>query len=232
MGNLEHNIKRAFSAEDERSTFSEREDLWQRLDKEMHPHKGVAGFWRIAAVLLGLVLFSGTFAALHHRSKQQVQIDKVEFENQKLLNTIDSLLAVPVQPKTEVQIVEREKIVYREKTIERRNSSVEESWKVRYQKLADSTQMILTNKTKIYNQEVAQLQNELLAAKNELVELEKRKQEELENKAAVPFQLKSERVDVGKIISPTVKSPEMEMKIFQKQFIENRNNLNSTIFKK
>jgi hypothetical protein len=232
MGNLEHNIKRAFIAEDERSTFSEREDLWQRLDKEMHPHKGVAGFWRIAAVLLGLVLFSGTFAALHHRSKQQVQIDKVGFENQKLLNTIDSLLAVPVQPKTEVQIVEREKIVYREKTIERRNSSVEESWKVRYQKLADSTQMILTNKTKIYNQEVAQLQNELLAAKNELVELEKRKQEELENKAAVPFQLKSERVDVGKIISPTVKSPEMEMKIFQKQFIENRNNLNSTIFKK
>ncbi|WP_346856277.1 hypothetical protein [uncultured Draconibacterium sp.] len=232
MDNLEHRIKKAFIAQDESSEFSEKEDLWQRLDSEMRPRKGVAGFWRVAAVLLGVVLFSGTFAALQYRSKQQMQIDKLAFENEKLVSTIDSLWAVKTAQKTEIQIVEREKIVYREKMVERSKSSSDENWRERYQKLSDSTQMILANKTKTYNQEITHLQNELLAAKNELVELEKSTQNESANKAAVPFQLKSERVDVGKIASPSVKSPEMEMKIFQKQFIENRNNLNSTIFKK
>jgi len=71
------------------------------------------------------------------------------------------------------------------------------------------------------------MNEELLALKNQ-VETESTEPAQ----AANPFELKSDRMELGPQQKPTVKSPEMEMKVFQKNFIENRNNLNSTIFKK
>jgi len=46
------------------------------------------------------------------------------------------------------------------------------------------------------------------------------------------FELKSEQINVEVSKKPAVKNPELKMKVFQKNFIENRNNLNKNIFKK
>ena len=47
-----------------------------------------------------------------------------------------------------------------------------------------------------------------------------------------PFLLKSERVELGVQKKPAVDNPEMEVKIFPKNFIEKTNDLNRTLFKK
>jgi len=232
MSNLEHNIKEAFLTQDSTTKLSDKESLWNKLEAEMHPRKGVAAFWRVAAVLLGIVLFVGTFAALHNRSLQHIELEKAKVENEQLLSTIDSLLQLPVKTETKIQVVEKEKIVYRDRSITGGNTKAGKDWKLKYQRLVDSTELVLANSGKMYEQEISQLTTELNEARQELAKVEMEEQTQSENKQTAPFQLKSERVEVGLLKKPTVKTPEIEMKIFQKNFIENRNNLNSTIFKK
>ncbi len=232
MGNLEHNINEAFAGRDTKTKLANKGDFWNRLDTHMHSQKGVAAFWRVAAVLLGIVLFSGTFAALHNRSLQHIELEKAKLVNEQLLSTIDSLLQLPAKTETKIQIVEKEKIVYRDRSIIRGNTTAGKDWELKYQRLVDSTEMVLANSGKMYKQEISQLTTELNEAKQELAKIEMEEQTQSENKLTAPFQLKSERVEVELLKKPTVKTPEMEIKIFQKNFIENRNNLNSTIFKK
>ncbi|WP_319500066.1 hypothetical protein [uncultured Draconibacterium sp.] len=226
MDKLEHRIKTAFDSNDQKTSFAGKEQMWDRLDSELHGRKGVAAFWRIAAVFLGLLLTLGVVASLNIRAKQYAEMETANHEINRLQVLIDSLQTLPTQVRTEVQVVEKEKVVYRDRVVESNVPDETIKWQQNYQKAMDSLQTLQT-KNAAYKAEIDTLNEELLALKN---------QAETERvgsaQAANPFELKSERVELGPHQKPSLKSPEMEMKVFQKNFIENRNNLNSTIFKK
>ncbi len=226
MDKLEHRIKQAFGSNDQKTSFAGKEQMWSKLDSELHGRKGVAAFWRIAAVFLGLLLTLGVVASLNSRAKQYAEMETASHEINRLQGLIDSLQTLPTQVRTEVQVVEKEKVVYRDRIVENNVPDETIKWQQNYQQTMDSLQT-LQDKNAAYKVEIEQLNEELLALKNQV---EKESAEPAQ--AANPFELKSERMELGPQQKPTVKSPEMEMKVFQKNFIENRNNLNSTIFKK
>lgn len=226
MDNLEHRIKKAFDTSDRKTSFVGKEQMWDRLDSELHGRKGVAAFWRIAAVFLGLLLTLGVVASLNNRANQGAEMKNVKHEITRLQLLVDSLQTMPTQVRTEVQVVEKEKVVYRDRVVENKVTDETIKWQQNYQQVMDSLQT-LQNKNAAYQIEIETLNEELLALKNQA------EPESTEpSQPANPFELKSERVELGPQQKPSVKSPEMEMKVFQKNFIENRNNLNSTIFKK
>ncbi len=231
MGNLEHNIKEAFAAQDAKTKLADKDGMWNRLDSQMGRRSGVAALWRVAAILLGVFLLTGAFAAFDFREKQLSTIEKMEMDNVSLVATIDSLRSLPVATKTEVQIVEKEKLIYRDRTIIQQNSNSEKDWEQSYNVLADSADLILaSNKKQV--QEIVRLGEELVEVKQELIQLEEALTKEMTNEKSAPFKLKSGHVEVGISKTPAVKNPDMKMKVFQKNFIENRNNLNKNIFKK
>nr|WP_319572269.1 hypothetical protein [uncultured Draconibacterium sp.] len=226
MDKLEHRIRKAFDSNDQKTSFIGKEQMWSKLDSELHGRKGVAAFWRIAAVFLGLLLTLGVVASLNSRAKQYAEMETANHEINRLQVLIDSLQTLPTQVRTEVQVVEKEKVVYRDRVVENNVSDETIKWQQNYQQAMDSLQT-LQDENAAYKVEIEQMNEELLALKNQ-VETESTEPAQ----AANPFELKSDRMELGPQQKPTVKSPEMEMKVFQKNFIENRNNLNSTIFKK
>lgn len=232
MSNLEHNIKEAFATHDSKTKFAGKDAIWSRLNNQLGQRKGVAAFWRVAAILIGFLMFTGVFAAFNNSAKQKNEIERMEIENTRLLVTIDSLLSLPVATQTEIQIVEKEKIVYRDRLINQQSTNTELHWEKKYKALSDSTELVLANINKIYNNEIEQLNTEIAAVKMELTRQQKAINEPEKSNQSAPFELKSERVDVDVSKKPSTRTPEMEMKVFQKNFIENRNNLNRTIFKK
>lgn len=227
MDKLEHKIKQAFIKRDGQTSFSSKDNMWDRLDSELHGRKGVAAFWRIAAVFLGLLLTLGVVASLNNRAKQRVEIENTNQEIKRLHTLVDSLLTIPAEVKTEVQIVEKERVVYRDRVVEKNISTPTDQWRMKYQKTIDSLQ-VLQNQNTGLKTKIEVLNDELLALKSQVANASKLPSSEQTN----PFELKSDRVELGIQKKPSAKSPELEMKVFQKNFIENRNNLNSTIFKK
>ncbi|HYQ56236.1 MAG TPA: hypothetical protein VEP89_02735 [Draconibacterium sp.] len=226
MDKLEHRIKNAFESNDKKVSFTGKEQMWRRLDAEMHGRKGVAAFWRIAAVFLGLLLTLGVVASLNNRAKQRAEIENLQHEISQLNLLLDSLQTLPTKVRTEVQVVEKEKVVYRNRMVEKNVSDETIRWQQDYQQAMDSIQ-ILQSANANFKAEIEVLNEELLALKYQ-AELEPRESSRSSN----PFELKSDRVELGIQKKPMEKLPEMEMKVFEKNFIENRNNLSSTIFKK
>lgn len=227
MENLEHKIKQAFKKIDGKTSFSSKDDMWNRLDSELHGRKGVAAFWRIAAVFLGLLLTLGVVASLSNRAKQRAEMGNVMHEITQLQTLVDSLQTLPTKVRTEVQVVEKEKVVYRDRLVEINTSSQTDERQTKYQKTIDSLQILQKQNTDLRT-EIEVLNDELFALKSQVATDSNSASSEQTN----PFELKSERVEMGPQQRPSLKSPEMEMKVFQKNFIENRNNLNITIFKK
>lgn len=226
MDKLEHDIKKAFADNDANTRFQEKEDMWNRLDASLSMPKRVAAWWRIAAVFLGLLLAGGVFAGLKFRAQQHAQIDKLEVHNIQLQMTIDSLSALPAVVKAEMQTVE--KIVYRDRIVQVAGVERDNNWEEKYWQLQDSTEVLLAGQKRNYESELAKLNTELNAVRNELDGMQQaRKSPEGE-----PFLLKSERVELGVQKKPAVDNPEMEVKIFPKSFIEKTNDLNRTLFKK
>lgn len=226
MDKLEHRIKNAFDSNDQKTSFAGKEQMWSHLDSELHGRKRVAAAWRIAAVFLGLLLTLGVVASLNNRAKQHAEMETANHEINRLQVLIDSLQTLPTPVRIEVQVVEKEKVVYRDRVVENYVPDETIKWQQNYQQAMDSLQT-LQDKNAAYKAEIETLNKELLALKNQ-VESESTEP----SQAANPFELKSERVELGTQQKSSLKSAEMEMKVFQKNFIENRNNLNSTIFKK
>ena len=226
MDKLEHRIKQAFDSNDQKTSFTGKEQMWSKLDFELRGRKGMAAFWRIAAVFLGLLLTLGVVASLNNQAKQSAEIETASHEINRLQVLIDSLQTLPTQVRTEVQVVEKEKVVYRDRIVENNVPDETIKWQQKYQQTMDSLQT-LQDKNAAYKVEIEQLNEELLALKNQ-VESESTEPAQ----AANPFELKSERVELGAQQKPTVKSPEMEMKVFPKNFSEAKNDLNKTLFKK
>ena len=82
-----------------------------------------------------------------------------------------------------------------------------------------------------YTTEIEKLENELASAKAELTASKQDVQNQNQQNENPPFQLKGSRVELDVPKTPTVKSPELELKVFPKNFPENKNNLNKTLLK-
>jgi len=231
MGNLEHNIKEAFTAKDLNTKLSDKEAVWNRLEGALHQKKGVVAFWRVAAIFLLFMLSAGVFAAINNRIKQKNELGKIARENTRLISLVDSLKALPVETKTEVQIVEKEKVVYRDRQNVLENTNSERIWETKYYQLADSVELILAQNTGKYELLIEKLNEELNTAQIELARANQGEEIQSKNNSSTPFELKTERIEIGVSKKPVIKNSEIQMKIFQKNFIENRNNLNRTIFK-
>lgn len=113
----EHKIKEAYHAKDNNTTYPNRNKFWNTISSEMIKPSGVAPFWKVAAIFFALLMFSGAFAAVFVYNTQNFKILKTEEQNVKLQFTVDSLLNIKPEKTTEIQIIEKERIVY--KTIEK-----------------------------------------------------------------------------------------------------------------
>ena len=230
MNNLEHNIKEAFTVKDSNTKLLDKEAMWNRLEGAMHQKKGVASLWRVAAIFLLFLLSASVFAAIHNRIKHKNELEKITIENARLLNTIDSLKAFPVETKTEIQLVEKEKVVYLDRYISTSATTDIHRWEQKYVQLMDSTKLVLANSEKQYLEEMEKLKNDLATVQNELA-MKSYVSNEQKVKQGSPFELKSDRVEFGVPKSPTVKNHEFRVQILQKGF-ENKNDLNNTLFNK
>ena len=230
MDNLEHKIKNAFSETDAGMSLAGKEAMWNRIEDTMHRRKGVAAGWRVAAVLAVLLFASGVFATLNFRAKQNRQIMNVEMENRRLQQTVDSLLLIPTETEPKPQVVE--KIIYRDRFVQPSKNSDQPDWQEKYRQLQDSTKNILANQEQFYYRESEQLQNQLLAAKAERDSFRQKLETQVVKSEEPPFQLKSGRVKMGVQQNSSERNPELELKIFPKNFIQKTNDLNQSLFKK
>ena len=226
MDKLEHNIKKVFAENDAGTRYPGKEAMWERLDHSLGSSKKVAAWWRVAAVFLGLLLASGVFAGLNYQRKQDARIEKLETNNLQLQYALDSLKSMPLQVKTETKTVE--KVVYRDRIVQQKQKSNETNWQQKYLNLQDSSEQLLFAQQKNYKAELEKLSADLHAAQTELTAIRSTD----DSIQAEPFQLKSERLELGVQKKPTVNNPEMEVKIFPKNFGGKTNDLNRTLFKK
>jgi hypothetical protein len=224
MENLEHNIKNAFAESDAKTTLPQKNAVWNRLEGTMHGQKGVAAFWRVAAVFLMFLLATAVFAGLNYRMKQQQKTDELYAKNADLQHTVDSLLARPSNVKTETKVVE--KIIYRDRFVQQNKNGGDSDWQKKYRLLQDSTKNLLAFREQNHKSELEQLENELVSLKTELEAFKQNQQN-----TNPPFQLKGGRVELDVPKSPAIKGPEMELKVFPKNFSGNSNDLNTTLLK-
>jgi hypothetical protein len=231
MDNLEHNIKEAFARHDANAKVANKEAMWNRLDHALHKRKGVAAFWRVAAIFLAFLIASGVFAAINMNAKHNREMEQSTTDYKLLEASLDSLKAIPMEPETVVQVVEKEKVIYRDRIVYKDRLDNERDWKQEYVRLTDSMNHALANQEKSYQIELERLENELAITKMEVLNKSAIKTRN-KNQQSTPFELKSERIELDIQKKPAVKTSEMEMKVFHKNFIENKNNLNTTLFKK
>lgn len=111
---LEHKIKQAFQKKDENSSFAKKDELWFSISNEIGSSKGVATFWKVAAVVLALITFGGAFATVSVLRNQKEKLTEIEGQGLKLQHLVDSLMNIEPETITEIQIVEKEKLVYKE----------------------------------------------------------------------------------------------------------------------
>lgn len=230
MENPEHKIKDAFAAKDASTVFAGKNEMWSRLDNAMNKRKGVSTFWRVAAVFFGLLLTAGVFAGLHFSQKMQQEKLELKAENGRLQHTVDSLLTLPVRVQTETQVIE--KIVYRDRLVQAESSVQTSEWEKKYWQLQDSLEAILGDKTELYRNNILELQAEMDSVKADFVAYKNSSQKQNEPSGNAPFQLKSERVELGVQKSKSLRNRDLELKVFPVNFQENKNNLNKSILKK
>ena len=148
MENPEHKIKAAFNESDVKTKLPHKDAMWNRLDKTMHHLKSVAAFWRVAAVFLGLLMVASVFAGMSYRAKNQKETEALQVQNAQLQQTVDSLLTRPPKIKTETKVLE--KVVYRDRPVQKNDNKNNSVWQKKYQRLQDSTEILLANREKLY----------------------------------------------------------------------------------
>lgn len=230
MENPEHKIKEAFAAKDANTVFAGKNEMWNRLDNAMNKQKGVAALWRVAAVFLGLLLTAGVFAGVSFRAKMQAEKLELNAENAQLQLTIDSLLMLPAKVEPEIRVIE--KVVYRDRLVQAESSAQTPEWEKKYRQLQDSSEAILADKTEKYRNNILELQAELDSVKADFVAYKNSPEKQNEASGNAPFQLKSERVELGVQKSKSLRNRDLELKVFPVNFQENKNNLNKSILKK
>src|SRR5680860_486576 len=90
----EHKIADAYRAKDENSIYPKKDELWSRISNGIEHSKGVAAFWKVAAIIFALVTFGGAFAAISVLKNQNEKWIKIENQNIKMQHKVDSLMNI------------------------------------------------------------------------------------------------------------------------------------------
>lgn len=223
---LENRIAEAYRKKDEAYSYKNKEELWQRISQQT-TKKGVAAFWRVAAIFLALIAFGGAFAAISVYKTGEKNVAEWEMKNRQLESIVDSLQNLVPEKITEVQIVEKEKIVYRDviKTIE-----TNVNYSAAFTAMENEV-VLLTKKLNETNLALKEKQDRLELAFLEIEALNSRLEKEQEEQIK-EFRLKPERVKDQMKELKTEPSPKMKLQLLK---VPNENinyDLNSSLLKK
>ncbi len=225
-GHLDHKIAEIIQKNDGLSNFLNKEDLWQQLNAARHPRRVVPFIWKIAAVFFAFFLFGGAFAGIFFLSKSNNEIKDLEFANQCLQSKIDSLLSIEPMVVREVELVEKECIIYVDKPArEAVLNTIEESNNQALNELKTRLEMIKKQYAKdvdALKEQVVQLENEkAIALKN------KQAQDSADNRP--PFVLKPKLTDEQMKNNNKVETPKMELKLFNNAMKNSKIDANTSI---
>lgn len=219
---LEHKIKQAFQKKDANVSYNKKDELWERISKETAQSKGVAIFWRVAAIFLVLVSVSGLFAAVVVFNNQNKKLTEIENRNIKLQQVADSLLNIKPEKITEIQIVEKEKLVYKEVLVPVENK---QTYDIEIVNLENEIE-------KLNDQLLLSKQNLQLTKDSLLFAREESKKQHIPEKKKPNFQLKPEKVKDKNQPNLIEQSPKMKLQIFKNQSNNMKFDTNSTLLKK
>ena len=224
---LDRKIKDTYYAKDENTSFANSELLWNRISTEMGHKKGIPAFWKVAAIFLVLLSFGGIFAAVSLIKNQNEKIIKIEIENVKLQIVVDSLMNIKPEKFTEIQIVEKEKLVYKEIFV-----PVEKERIIEYEtKKADKYFFQLTQQLNNTISELQITKDSLTLTLTALDKLKRRVVKE-QQKNIRNFKLKTQMIETQMRPTKSESSPKIKLQIFKLQEDNLKYDINSTIFKK
>jgi len=222
---LDLKIRNAYLAKDKNTSFARKEELWGRISGAKI--KGVAVFWKIAAIFLGMLLFGGVFASLGILNKQKLKRQFLENKNIKLEQVVDSLLNVQPKIVTEIKLVETEKIIYKKvEVVKLKKDLVEknDSVKVKEIEKLKSDFLQLTKQLELLN-------DSLLIARNNL-RTSGSKNREPSKSSEYSFKLKPEKVQ-DQLKPDLLKSNHgFKLQLFNSQNDNIKYDTNSTLFRK
>ncbi len=110
---MESKIAAAFQKKDQQKSFPNKEVLWHKIDSIRNQRKLVPVFWRAAAIIIAFFLFGSVVATIIIHTADVKKYKSAEIKNSFLQNQLDSITNLPPQILTEIQYVEKEKIIYR-----------------------------------------------------------------------------------------------------------------------
>jgi len=221
----EHKIKKAYLEKDKSASFTRKDALWGRL--AVAKPKGVILFWKVAAVFFGILLLGGVFAAttLHNRLNEKYGI--LETRNKELGLLVDSLKNSHPKIITEIQIVEKEKVIIK---------------KVEVLKFVDQKERdgitTVNNENEQLKNRILQLEELLVLANDSLkwVQTEQIKtpvsRDEKPEQQKANFKLKTEKVKDQMKTDLVQKTPELKLQFFKSKEDGVQFDVSSTLMKR
>lgn len=221
----EHKIKNTYQTQDANASFARKEELWLRIADGRE--KGVAAFWRIAAIFFAILLFGGVFASPGILNKHKLERQLLENKNRKLDLVVDSLLNVQPEKVTEIKLVETKKIVYKTVEVLKPSPDFNETKNdklVLENKNLSSDILQLKKQLELKNDSLLIARNDSQTQKNETLEPPKPKDYSFKLKAEkVPDRLKSDLIKTN---------PELKLQLFNSQKNNIKFDTNSTLLRK
>ena len=225
-GHLDHKIAEIIQKNDGLSTFQNKGELWQQINAARHPKRVVPFIWKIAAILFAFFLFSGVFAGIFNRAKTNREKENLELANKFLQVKIDSLLELGPKVVKEIEVVEKERVVYVKETVREAGANTIE---------ATNSQALNELKTSL-EEIIEQYKQDVDALKQQVAQLENEKAIALKNKQAQdsannrpPFVLKAELTDEQMKNNIKVETPKIELKLFNNAMKNSKIDANTSI---
>ena len=222
----EHKITNAYRKMDNNTPYPNKDELWVRISSGLAQSKGVALFWKVAAIMLAIVMFSGAFAAITVVNSQKEKLSEIENQNLKLQYTVDSLLRIEPLKTAEIRVVEKEKLIYKEvPVVEDKNETLKSNLVKQENELKNLNEQLLKTG------EIQKITSDSLnMARVEIEKLNFKEPNNPDNKKPL-FTLKPEKMDPQ--IQPNLKdeAPKIRLQLFKIQ--DNiKYDSNSTLLKK
>lgn len=169
-GSLEDRIAGAFLKNDNQYNFKNKDKVWKQIEAMKHGSGLVPLFWKVAAIFIGILLAGSIWGSYSIWSHSQKRTSDLTSKNEFLQLTIDSLIMLPPSVKTEIQYVERGKVVYRDRIVKEGTSDQDErivELKSQLERLEEKLKLLRV----IFRQKEDSLKNAILnASKTNLID--------------------------------------------------------------
>lgn len=223
----EHKIADEYKAKDAKTSYSKKEELWTRISSSMPNSKGLAAFWKVAAILLALVMFGGVFAAISVWNSQNEELIAFENKYEKLQLVVDSLMNMEPVKITEIQVLEKEKIIYKEVIV-----IVEKETKNGTKNIKLTAEVEKLNEQLFTSKQNHQLTKDSLLIAHLEIKNQKKLEENILEEKKLNFKLKPEKVIDQMQQNLQESTPKMKLQLFKLQDTNVKFDTNSTLLNK